>query len=342
MNVDLIKLDKLVEGKYLSKRKHPTEDLWIFNYTEKCQYEPYWTEETLMCRGLIVDASEEIKARPFKKFFNLDESTSIPNGEFKVYEKMDGSLGVLYWIGEVPYVSTRGSFESDQSVKATQILHSNPGKWKWFKPGVTYLFEIIYPQNKIVVNYGMTEDIVFLAAIDNETGEDVVVEDCPFTRVKEYDGIKDASKLKDFQEDNKEGFVLKWSDGLRLKFKFEEYVRLHRLVTGTTARSIWDLMKNKQPFAELLSNVPDEFYGWVKFKKDYFEKQYHALLNEAKAFIFARDLDKIPRRDAAKLILERKKNISALVFQVLDKRDPDELLWKMLYPPHELPFKIET
>jgi RNA ligase len=36
---------------------------------------------------------------------------------------MDGSLGILYWIKDKPFVATRGSFESDQAVKATKILH---------------------------------------------------------------------------------------------------------------------------------------------------------------------------------------------------------------------------
>jgi len=57
--VDLNKLNELVEKRYLSVQKHPTEELYIFNYTQSCQYERYWTEETTMCRGLIVDKDGE-------------------------------------------------------------------------------------------------------------------------------------------------------------------------------------------------------------------------------------------------------------------------------------------
>ena len=42
-SVDLGKLNSLVDEKYLSVQKHPTEDLLIYNYTPKAQYEHYWT-----------------------------------------------------------------------------------------------------------------------------------------------------------------------------------------------------------------------------------------------------------------------------------------------------------
>lgn len=52
-------------------------------------------------------------ARPFPKFFNLDEA--IANGEqlpaeaFEVTEKLDGSLGILYWLDGEPRLATRGT-----------------------------------------------------------------------------------------------------------------------------------------------------------------------------------------------------------------------------------------
>ena len=39
------------------------------------------------------------------------------------------------------------------------------------KPGKTYLFEIIYPENRIVVDYGDYKGLVLIDVIDNETGK---------------------------------------------------------------------------------------------------------------------------------------------------------------------------
>lgn len=50
---DRERLDALVQEGWLRSQRHPEADLWIYNYTEKTQFESYWTPETLACRGLI-------------------------------------------------------------------------------------------------------------------------------------------------------------------------------------------------------------------------------------------------------------------------------------------------
>jgi hypothetical protein len=37
---------KLIDEGYISERKHPVYDYWIYNYTAKTQYERYWNTET--------------------------------------------------------------------------------------------------------------------------------------------------------------------------------------------------------------------------------------------------------------------------------------------------------
>ena len=71
MNIKLIK--QMIEEDYVSKRKHPECDLYILNYTPKCQINWKWNEATMTCRGLIVDAYWNVVARPFKKFFTYEQ-----------------------------------------------------------------------------------------------------------------------------------------------------------------------------------------------------------------------------------------------------------------------------
>ena len=90
---------KLIDEKYIYVRKHPDAELYIYNYSPKTQYDRKWNEITMICRGLIRD-EKQIIARPFNKFFNIEqhEPEEITNEEFEVYEKLDGSLGILYWL----------------------------------------------------------------------------------------------------------------------------------------------------------------------------------------------------------------------------------------------------
>ena len=116
------KLNKYYEDGLLYKQVHPTLPLTIWNYSESVQYGNLWDEVTLQTRGLVTDSEGNIVARPFKKFFNVDENKHTSTEEFDVYEKMDGSLGIFFNYKGEWVLATRGSFTSDQSVKGTELL----------------------------------------------------------------------------------------------------------------------------------------------------------------------------------------------------------------------------
>ncbi len=111
-NIDIGLLQQMIAEKMVNVTKHPSADLWLYNYSQKCQYEKCWNEITLQCRGLILDSDFKIVARPFGKFFNLEEHTpdQIPALPFDVFDKMDGSLAITYWIDDIPHIATRGSY----------------------------------------------------------------------------------------------------------------------------------------------------------------------------------------------------------------------------------------
>jgi RNA ligase len=104
---ELASLAEMIANGYIVKRQHPTFPIAIYNYTAKAQYENVWNEATLTCRGLICDIDGNVVARPFRKFFNLEQVESLPDKPFDVYEKLDGSLGILYWWDGKPYITTR-------------------------------------------------------------------------------------------------------------------------------------------------------------------------------------------------------------------------------------------
>lgn len=337
MKLDLTKIQPFIDEKYISVQKHPTEELYIYNYTQKTQFEGKWTEETMMCRGLITDREGTLIARPFKKFFNLDQIESLPAEDFEVFEKFDGSLGILYWIKDEPFIATRGSFISDQAIKGSEILR---GRYieevRKLDRSKTYLFEIIYPQNRIVVDYDGLEDLIHLATIDTETGDDQSLEDIGFRMGPRY-GMISIEKLIQKGDGQREGYVIKFKSGLRAKIKFDEYVRLHRIVTGTNSKTVWEMLRENKPMDELLERVPDEFHKWL-------ENVTTNLLCEFKnikdrALLELHEVEKFQTRKEQALYLKAKSKHSGLVFTLLDGKDPAPEIWKLIKPKAEKPFK---
>jgi RNA ligase len=226
----LEKLNKYYEDGLLYKQVHPSLPLTIWNYSEKCQYENLWDETLLMCRGLVTDDTGDIVAIPFQKFFNIEEGKFEPTENFEVYEKMDGSLGIVFWYRGQWVVATRGSFTSDQAIKAREILKKYNTDIMFRH--LTFCFEIIYPENRIVLDYGTDEKLVLLGTFD-KNGKEMDVEiwsQWGFDVVKKYDGIKDFKELKSMVKDDQEGFVVKFSNGDRIKVKGVEYLRLHKII----------------------------------------------------------------------------------------------------------------
>lgn len=343
--INIKEIARLVQEKFISMQRHPEWNFRIFNYTAKAQYEKVWTPETLACRGLILDAKDTIVARPFKKFFNLEEHAEpLPASGFKVTEKMDGSLGILYW-GEDgnPYLATRGSFVSDQAAVGNRLLQAFWRQKECFDRRYTYLFEIIYPENRIVIDYGNESKLVFLAAVDIATGIDIDHASLPdgIERVKHYDGITEIGAIRGHTRENAEGYVIRFDTGLRLKVKFDEYVRLHRILTGTNTRNIWDALRAGTDLSDVIDRVPDEFYAWVTQTVKDLRTQFHAVEAQAQQALQQHDYVGITRKDAALHILKHYKSLSSIIFLMLDGRNYKDDIWKIIRPEATRPFKTE-
>ncbi len=347
---NISEIERLIEEKLISKTKHPDCDLWILNYMQKCQFAGTWTVETRMCRGLIVDSEWNVKARPFVKFFNLGQHeafSGLPelpwDRGYTIAEKMDGSLGILYWIADQPYIATRGSFTSDQALRGTEILRrmiSELPEDVSFSPLLTYLFEIVYPENRIVVDYHGEEKLVLLAVIETETGKELELCVRYPHQPKFYPANTPLEVLQSLllNDGSAEGVVIRFADGQRVKLKTDEYVRLHRLLTGVSNKSIWELLKAGSPLDEIIEKVPDEFYEWVKQVKEELEVKHSAVMQEAAAL--AVKVQGMVRKDAAAIILKEDRTVSAAAFALMDGKQShaEQAVWRALQPAFERPF----
>ena len=329
-------LNDYKERGLLYSQTHPTLPLTIWNYTEKVQYESLWDEVTLAARGLVTDGSGRVVARPFSKFFNIEEGKHTPTQEFEVFEKMDGSLGIVFvYEGQVVY-ATRGSFASDQA----KWMADWGGKYNFsdiIVEGYTYLFEIIFAQNMIVVNYGGESRLVLLGVIKTDTGEEIPWNDLSegWDLVKRYDGISDYTTLKGMVKNNQEGFVVRFSNGDRVKIKGEEYLRLHRIMTNLSTTAIWEVLSNGGDVLSTLTDVPDEFYDKIHQYSNELMDKYISLENEYH-FIF-KILGRSDDFEFRAGFAERAKRYKypAILFKMYDDKDYSGLIWKIIKPEFE-------
>jgi RNA ligase len=335
----LEKLNKYYEDGLLYKQVHPYLPLTIWNYTEKVQYENLWDEVTLMCRGLVTDHTGDIVATPFQKFFNIEEGKFEPTEKFEVYEKMDGSLGIVFWYEGQWVVATRGSFGSDQAIKAREILKKYNTDIMFRH--LTFCFEIIYPENRIVLDYGNDEKLVLLGTFDKNGKEmdSEIWSQWGFDVVKKYDGINDYKQLKEMVKNEQEGFVVKFSNGDRVKVKGVEYLRLHKIMTNVTTTGIWEYMKNGENVLELLKDVPDEFYRKIQnyslsLKYGYFQISERAgKLHDGFRYGKYNDVDPEPsKKEFAEFVLKQEKVLHPVMFAMWDKKDYNEIIWNILRP----------
>lgn len=271
---------RLVSEGYIRVNKYPELDLAIANYSEKTQYDRMWAPETLNSRGLIFQmSSTEIVSRGFSKFFNFDESGQPypPGGPFVYSQKFDGSLGILFQhpLGGFS-IATRGSLSGDIAVHGSQRFNELVKEWQIETSSITNLldreftplFEIIYPGNRVVVDYKGQDFLVLLDVINNHTGFSDLAEfenfEWPWKAEKKFvvDGF--SHNLIDEIPVGEEGFVLYWPfSGFRCKMKSADYVNLHRIVTGMSEKTVWAMLASGKSVSQIKEPLPDELYAWI-------------------------------------------------------------------------------
>jgi T4 RnlA family RNA ligase len=333
-------LERYYNEGWLIKQTHPELPLTIWNYSQTTQYAGKWDDVTLMCRGLVTDnETGEIVARPFKKFFNWEENKHTPTKDFEVFTKEDGSLGIAFNYKGNWVFASRGSFTSEQISWATDFINDNLiiGVVVMFNEEFTYLFEIVYKSNRIVVNYGDYEGLILLGAINTKTSEELSYDELLnygyfFDVVKRYDGITDYTTLKGMIGGNEEGFVIRFSNGDRMKIKGEEYLRLHRIMTGVSTTSIWEIMANGGNMEEILKDVPDEFYDKIKEVVRDIAVRFDNIRTDYIKY-FTDIVFKIGREDRRRFAEEaRRYKHSSILFALLDGKDINPIIWKIVKP----------
>lgn len=246
-------------------------DLEIFKYTQEAVCERQWDYFTLMARGLVL-SSEKVVGLCFPKFFNYGEQIPIhyfAGKSFLAAEKKDGSLGICFWHNDEWVICTCGSFISEQAQWANCYFQKKIN-YDSLRKGTTYLFEIIYPENRIVVPY--TEDSLSLLSAYEENGYEIdreeldnVAKQVNFERPEVYifDDLDEVLKETALIDHTREGFVVRFKSGVRVKIKGDEYCRIHKLISRVTPIAVWEMLVSDDDMEDAKNDLPEEM------EKDY-------------------------------------------------------------------------
>ena len=200
-------------------------------------------------RGAVFCADTGIcLSRPFEKFFNVGEredtqSRNINFTDMRVFEKRDGSMITPVLINGKVFLKTKKSFFSDVAKEANASASKELLEFceVCIKQGITPIFEFTHPECKIVIDYGKEPTFVLLAGRRMDTGEYVDISSLAVTAVpviKEFhlsvnEIFEQMKTLTNF-----EGYVVALTDGRRVKFKTEWYLRNHHLMTELRVRDV--------------------------------------------------------------------------------------------------------
>src|SRR5882724_18037 len=357
--LDVDELYRNLHSGYIMQKSHPVYPLKLLCYTRAAQYDSAWSDAVSKCRGLIAEEETgRIVGFCMPKFHNKTEHDNgkpyakpLPKYEdFQIFDKMDGSMGTVYYYNGFWHVATKGSFGSEQAEKATHMLRDI--NTDLLIPDTTYVVEIIYPSNRIVVDYGDRKDLVLLTSY-SANGTEILNppewESTGFSYIKSYGraaGLthNDSDGLDKLVEHSPsgteaEGFVVRFESGTRVKLKYAEYLALHKILTNCTERTIWEAMSTGTGLDQFFDNVPDEFDSWAtsvinRLEDSFTEYQVivAGLFNKV-----LKDLNNPTRKEFASAVANCE--YKGALFRILDGKSIDDMAWKSCYPKNEKPFK---
>jgi len=229
---------------------HPKLPLVGLNYGNAQQllrgHPQGWTDALRYCRGTIFEWTSDLIALPYAKFFNLfnhehPEADRPPDGPFEATVKLDGHLGIVFHYADKWHLTTHGSFVSrsaklGQEMLDKQILRSKVPHWENANLfTLTLLVEIIHPSTRIRCDYNGHQGLV-LTGVTNRTE----FRDCGYAEIAAYgesffdlhvtDVWRDFTleelrrEVAEQKPKNREGFVIRFADGMRGKLKYKHYL----------------------------------------------------------------------------------------------------------------------
>jgi len=252
-------------------------------------------DEVVEARGCIVKYGFLSKewiyvCRPFKKFFNYGEPWAAYIDwllDVQITEKIDGSLMKLWFDGRWK-LSTNGTIDAFKALIGDtsktfgelfeEILGASIGVFARdcnLQPTKTYLFEMISPENRVVIPYDY--GIYYLTNFVNIDGEELNLYPFQENKLREYvdfphtysaSSLEKLIELAKNLEGLQEGFVVKDAWGRRIKVKTPAYLEAaHLFAKGNIGKIDILRMMKEGLIDDFIGYFPDyiPMVGEIKF-----------------------------------------------------------------------------
>ncbi len=284
-------LDSLCETyKIKSSRHQKYPHLVCLKYSQL--ESPLGEKIVQQCRGIILDSSDDWKiiSYPYDKFFNYGEPNAIPINwsAARVYEKLDGSLMVLYFYDRAWHVQSSGTPDASGEVNGFGFSFADLF-WKvWNEQGYQlpqetdccFMFELMTRYNRIVVR--QKENQIVLHGVRNTQ---TLLESDPDFWAKKYGwqvvpsylltNLSEILQAAEYLDPlDSEGYIVCDADFRRIKVKAPQYVALSHFRESFSTRKMLEIVRNNEG-EEFLSYFPEwgELYQKIK-------DRYHLLAVE--------------------------------------------------------------
>jgi RNA ligase len=123
-----------------------------------------------------------------------------------------------------------------------------------------------------------------------------------------------------------------------VKLKQEDYVSLHKLVTGLNERAVWERLRKDETVDEICRALPDEFHDWTtQVATELKAKFYDIYLETFNDFIRIKTTLPIgaSRKQFALEIVKTRH--PGILFSYLDNKPVHEIIWDMVRPEANRP-----
>lgn len=273
-------LTETINPRYVRMARHPTKPLRILNYTQVAQFEQHWDPVTLRCRGLVLDAENNIIVNPPPKFFNQGEplAPDLDLSQCIISKKLDGyyiSVTNSSQFGLI--ITSRGSFDNRYVEAAKRFILP---KTKKLLPDISYFCELCmdFPGDEAIILTRHPRSGLFCWAIRDQNGKEYSPHIAPFPYVQQLT----LKQSKRYLEQEVEGVVVFDPETQnRVKIKTEYYLINHRLIANCTRRKAWELLMSGKDLADY--PMPDEYFlqmrNWQAEIEEQLEQRWREIMN---------------------------------------------------------------
>lgn len=316
------------------------ENLVLFKYTqgESDGFNPIVKE----CRGIILDRDNNWKVvcHAFDRFYNVGQPEAAVMGQkLRVYEKVDGAIVKFYCYKDKWYCASNSTidacecyidgkwnfFDLVEKALATYGLTFDYYTFKFLDKRYTYIYELVCPETRQIVDYGGDRKLYYLGERNIETNQEYYCPardyNCGVSNVEVYqfatNTMEEVMKQVESLGDNAEGFVVVDENWNRVKVKTTNYFKLHYMAKNG----------KPNPYEIILTHEDEEFLSYFPYYKEMFDKA-RLIIEEIENVAMAlaararyEALQRTLRGEFAKRINQVPKYFQAFMFRVYSNPD---------------------